>query len=375
MKKITALVIALIMALTLGTTALATSVTEGGEDAAGTSAAHVVALKKSLKLTDTTTGIALYAPEISFQYTLNAEALTADELGYNTKSGDAGDLNKDYMTNGKSIEEAGIKVRDGLTETGAPAVSIAAPAILSFSSTDVLPAEMNTGNEGDNLIVKMLGINISAGTVPGIYRFRITESLAEGSKSREEAGVTHNENYAQVRYLDVYVTYDEADQLEVSNAVLFRYENGSATKTEGWTSANDPEMYETVDVTVKKTITGNLADKNHEFPFSFNVTDPATGSLYSYKDDDAEIIAGAAFGTQVNEAYLSSVLGLENGSTFTIYGLPKNAAVKSTVTVSEKNDTPDTYTYETVPDFRGRSFEKTVPLVIPLEEYLATRKQ
>ena len=105
------------------------------------------------------------------------------------------------------------------------------------------------------------------------------------------------------------------------------------------------------------------------------MTDPATGSLYSYKDDDAEIIAGAAFGTQVNEAYLSSVLGLENGSTFTIYGLPKNAAVKSTVTVSEKNDTPDTYTYETVPDFRGRSFEKTVPLVIPLEEYLATRKQ
>ena len=35
----------------------------------------------------------------------------------------------------------------------------------------------------------------------------------------------------------------------------------------------------------------------------------------------------------------------------------------------------DTYTYETVPDFRGRVFEKTVPLVIPLEEYLATRKQ
>ena len=35
----------------------------------------------------------------------------------------------------------------------------------------------------------------------------------------------------------------------------------------------------------------------------------------------------------------------------------------------------DTYTYETIPDFRGRSFEKTVPLVIPLEEYLATRER
>lgn len=43
--------------------------------------------------------------------------------------------------------------------------------------------------------------------------------------------------------------------------------------------------------------------------------------------------------------------------------------------ISGKYVMVDTYTYETVPDFRGRSFEKTVPLVIPLEEYLATRKQ
>ena len=43
--------------------------------------------------------------------------------------------------------------------------------------------------------------------------------------------------------------------------------------------------------------------------------------------------------------------------------------------ISGKYVMVDTYTYETVPDFRGRSFEKTVPLVIPLEEYLATRER
>ena len=43
--------------------------------------------------------------------------------------------------------------------------------------------------------------------------------------------------------------------------------------------------------------------------------------------------------------------------------------------ISGKYVMVDTYTYETVPDFRGRVFERTVPLVIPLEEYLATRKQ
>ncbi len=43
--------------------------------------------------------------------------------------------------------------------------------------------------------------------------------------------------------------------------------------------------------------------------------------------------------------------------------------------ISGKYVMVDTYTYETVPDFRGRVYEKTVPLVIPLEEYLATRNR
>ena len=43
--------------------------------------------------------------------------------------------------------------------------------------------------------------------------------------------------------------------------------------------------------------------------------------------------------------------------------------------ISGKYVMVDTYTYETVPDFRGRVFERTVPLVIPLEEYLATREK
>ena len=41
--------------------------------------------------------------------------------------------------------------------------------------------------------------------------------------------------------------------------------------------------------------------------------------------------------------------------------------------ISGKYVMVDTYTYETVPDHRGRVFEKTIPLVIPLEEYLANR--
>ena len=344
MKKLLAVLLAAIMVLAMSSTAFATI--EGGTDAAGTQAASVVAIKKSLRLTDSTTGIALYAPSITYQYSLNSDKLTPAELGYDTTAGDNGDLNEAYKTNEKSISDAGITVKDGLTADGRPTVTIASPGTIAFSNTDILAAADNTGEADKNLIVKNLGITTTAGTIPGIYRFKITESIATGSNSRATAGVTQSDNYVADRYLDVYVTYNSSDGLTVSNVVLFRKTDSATTKTEGWTTGSDLDKYETADVTITKNITGNMADRNHEFPFSFNVTDPETGSLYSYKDDDGDVVAGAAFGTAINTGY-ESIIALENGSSFKIYGLPKNATKKSTVTVSEKNDTYDTYTYTT----------------------------
>lgn len=346
MKKLVALILSIALVVTMCSCALA--VNEGGVDAAGTDAVHVTALKKSLELTDTTTAIALYAPEITYQYALNTTALTAAELGYDTTTGDASALNDDYRTHDDTISGAGITVRDGYTwsTTGGPTVAIASPGTISFTNADILAAANNTGDDGDNLIVKSLGITTTAGTVPGIYRFKVSESIATGSKTRAVAGITQSNPYIADRYLDVYVTYNASDELVISNVVLFRYADSNATKTEGWTSANDLDTYETVDVTVTKHITGNLADKNHEFPFSFNVSDPNTGSLYSYMDDNHEIVAGAAFGTSVNTAYGDAV-ALKDGASFVIYGLPKNATGSSTVTVSEENNTVDMYTYQT----------------------------
>ena len=351
MKKLVALLLSIVMILGVTGVATASNITaeEVENTGAGASAAHVVALKKTLKLIDTKTGIVLYAPEITYQYTLNTAALTAEELGYNTVAGDDGALNEAYKTDAKSISEAGITVKDGATADGKPTVTIADPGTISFSNEDTVAADKNTGNDGDNLIVKSLGITTAAGSVPGIYRFKITESIASGSKTKAVAGVTESDSYTEDRFLDVYVTYNEAGtDLEVSNVVLFRYDSEEKTtiKTEGWTSSNDLDTYETVDVTVTKNITGNLADKNHEFPFSFNVTDPATGSLYSYMDDNHAIVAGAAFGQAVNVSYGDAV-ALANGKSFVIYGVPKNSDTKSTVTVSEKNDTLDNYTCTT----------------------------
>ena len=94
LKKIGALLLAVMMLVSLCAVAGAT----GEEDVnnIGAAAANIVSIQKTLKLTDTTDGIALYAPAITYQYDLNTAALTESELGYDTKAGKDGNLNADY---------------------------------------------------------------------------------------------------------------------------------------------------------------------------------------------------------------------------------------------------------------------------------------
>ena len=321
LKKISAIVFALILVLSM--CSLAFAATEGGTDAA-----MAVELKKSLKLKDTSSGIDLYAPEISYNYAVNTTALSAEELSYDASEG--------------AVDAAGIVVKDGATAEGRPSVILGQNSI-SFSAADTIAAENNT--EGSGLIVKEVSISTEPGTIAGIYRFRISETVEEGA--RETAGITHSEDYVSLRYLDVYIGYtNESMELSVKNVVLFRADGTAVTKTEGWTSANDLDTYETVDVMVTKTVTGSLADRTHYFPFAFELSDPQNGSRYSYKAGKADIVSGAEFGTAVNSGYGSATV-LKHKETLIIYGVPKNTAVKCTLSVSEKNDTVDIYSYKT----------------------------
>ena len=231
LKKISAIVFALILVLSM--CSLAFAATEGGTDAA-----MAVVFKKSLKLKDTSSGIDLYAPEISYNYAVNTTALSAEELSYDASEG--------------AVDAAGIVVKDGATAEGRPSVILGQNSI-SFSAADTIAAENNT--EGSGLIVKEVSISTEPGTIAGIYRFRISETVEEGA--RETAGITHSEDYVSLRYLDVYIGYtNESMELSVKNVVLFRADGTAVTKTDGWTSANDLDTYETVDVMVTKTVTG-----------------------------------------------------------------------------------------------------------------------
>jgi len=324
------------------------------EGTTGDTYTTISSFQKTLKLKDTSANINLYAPSMTYNYAVNSTALTSAELAYDTVSGNDGSLNNQYKTSPDSLANLGIVVKDGATATGKPTLTLSANSI-TFSNTDVILAENNS--DGSGLITKAVSLNATAGTVAGVYRFKVSESV--DANARETAGITTTSTYVADRYVDVYVGYDTSTPpaLVVTNVIMFAYDaTNGATKSEGWTTSssvdgsNDNDYgydtYETVNVTVTKNIVGTFADKNHEFPFSFNVTNPGNGSLYSYKDNSQNAVYGASFATAVNTTYTSSV-ALADGDTLTIYGVPKNTTTKCTVTVSEKNDTVDTYTYQT----------------------------
>ena len=349
-KRIASLALGLVLALALAAPALAAETASGTEDSKS-QAIHEVVFKKTMKLHDTTeSGITLYAPAITYLYTLSAAA--GDELKIDTTVGTAGDLNAAYQTkDNKLLSMVTVKAGDA---TGAPTVTIGDPgantATIAFANTDTVAAAEHA------YITKDLKINVTAkaladGGIAGVYRYKIVESINSGSKTRAEAGIT-NSSYSETRYIDVYVGYDTAGTaLEINNVVMFKSTTDAVTKTEGWTSTSDLDTYETVDVTVTKTVTGDFGDKTHNFPFAFTVADAETGSLYSYKTTDKELQSGQTFGTAVNEANYNSDVSLSNGDTLVIYGIPVNATKKSTVTVSEKNDTYDVYTYKATGSF------------------------
>ena len=199
-----------------------------------------------------------------------------------------------------------------------------------FSNSD-----SGTETSGHYDVTKNVTINATAGTVTGIYRYKITESLASGSNTKAAAGITPSADYVATRYLDVYVT-NVSGTPAVTNVVLFRHTNNADTKVQGWTDSNDLDTYETVDVTIKKEITGALADTTHNFPFAFEAT-ASNGSKVSYGKSTSSLTA-LEFGTKANTT-------LTNNETIVIYGVPK--ASIATVTATETNDTSDTYTVST----------------------------
>ena len=165
---------------------------------------------------------------------------------------------------------------------------------------------------------------------PGIYRYAIT---SDNTAAVYNAGVTPSgAANRDDRFLDVYIKNGETSgTIEVYGFVLL-------TANQSVTSSDNPSVksngfetddYYTIDVQLKKVITGNAANKTHQFPFSITVSNNSLS--YSYAKGDA---------TLANDGSISALSTmLADTEVFHIKGLNP----KATVTYVETNDTPDTY--------------------------------
>ena len=168
------------------------------------------------------------------------------------------------------------------------------------------------------------------GTTPGIYRYSITEAA---SVTPETVGV-HDTNNAEGRYLDVYIVRNANDQLEVGGYVV--HDGTTEAGAPASKRSFDDSTFPTYNITLSKTVSGNMGDRAHQFGFAGTIVDNAR-SFYAKKETApsaaaTDKIAGAAAGSAVSTT-------LCHQETYYISGLTDQA----TVTYTETNDTSDVY--------------------------------
>lgn len=325
MKKIGALVLALVMVLAMNVNAFAATVLPAGGKV--TTGDTELTIKKEIAFfaPDTTE---INYPAISYTYTI---APATDAAGTIT----------DSAGNTATVK---VGVTDGVV-MGTDNKAVFVAGSVAASTTGAL--------KEDSFAVSVVLAKFSSA---GIYRYQLTEACDNdmAKLGYVEATGTNNEK----RYLDVYIG-NGASGLEVKGYVLFYNASGNKTidssddesfKTEGFVHeggdsnyTNDlyVDKYSAYNVTITKEVTGTMGDKNNPFPFSVEITGAPVNSTILINVDGANatspILSLAALDN--GEVAMAQIAALKDGQSVTIKGIPVGAKVS----IKEKNNTADAY--------------------------------
>lgn len=374
MKKIGALLLAIMMIAVVGL-AYATDADDTYTGSGNDNADNFAGLDATPQTIPITKGIVffnvngsdVYEPNVTFSYEVAPDTAVAED-GSTATVTDDGSLNNNIPV----VRNVYPGPAGGVDGTS---ISFAA------NTTNGTHTAAAAGTEVEK--TANLTLDISKFKRPGIYRYIITESVtspsagANDSAKLQAAGLTARDaNYDNTRYLDVYIR-NGSSGLEMYGAVIFKTTKASGDegkdsittttkKTTGFepnptgddsiTYANDPNVdkYYTYDFTVKKTVSGSMADKNHEFPFYVTVSNSISGAMFTYTADNAESFTSAnnasgavtlsAANFSIGSDALTSNLTLKNNDFIKLVGLPSSQATELAVVVKEFNDTYDQYT-------------------------------
>ncbi len=347
MKKLTALLLALIMVLAMNVSALAanTQTSTKNADNGIASTDNTIEIAKELVFKNAEGG-AVREPNITYTYTMtsvNPGTATVTDANGISATVKAGVMAAVTNTDGKAT----VTFADTATQTA----SVAGAAVSKSAAFTFDPTEF---------------------TQPGIYRYKITEST---SVPKATVGIEQSTAFDSNRYLDVYVKWNSTrTALEIYGYVL--YKNGTAGGTEtishtiqetidekstgfvdvpetipvdpsdpsaGTTTVQSGDVYETENLYIHKTTTGDMADQNNQFPITVDLTAP-TGVTANVKLD---VVPGTG---AVNNTATDGV-GLYVTSWDDITGTVKdqtviaikNIPVGASVSITESNNTADSY--------------------------------
>lgn len=330
MKKFGALLLALVLVLSLSAPAFAddTTLTNGVAGTnAGTALSKSVQIEKELVVYNQDE-VTVAAPQITYTYTLTQGS--ADML----------------ITDSDNVK--------ALTKAG-PLPSVTTATVV-YNNEDINAAAAGESNK-KTFSFDFSSVNFEAA---GVYRYVITETT---DVEKAAAGITEG-SISNVRYLDVYVrdAKDNESGRQIYGYVLFSENNPingmadatentvtNAVKTTGFVASNGPDgttqltadQYYTFNVTVSKTLVGDAAKNNNQFPFTVVLTAGGITQNVLLK----KAVTGTATQADLTAGTLSQTLEptiAHNGSVKYI-GIPCG----TTVQVSETNNVVGT-TYASV---------------------------
>ena len=237
-----------------------------------------------------------------------------------------------------SDENGGTSVTDAENRTGTVHEGPANGVSLATSTVSFpVGTPLNASSAGtDNTKFFTAAADLTKFTAPGIYRYKISETLTPHDPT--SVGVTDTGD--RDRYLDIYIENGPSG-LKVAGYTLHdKYNNKTDGFNGGSTGSGQPftgaAQFETKNILLENEVTGNMGDKNNQFPFAGTVKDNGR-SFYAKKGeapnaDPSNQAAGSASGTALSTA-------LAHGEKYYISGLSSAAILDFT----ETNNTPDTY--------------------------------
>lgn len=355
MKKIGALVLALVMVLAMSSTAFAaTGLGDGtGTDGLGeqgvfttkdtpTSQSKTLVLEKEIKVYNVDEAT-IKAPTISYTYTIAAATVPSGAtITDSDKSG--------------TIHDTGVTVTVPV-KAGVGTPTIANSGVVAWAATE----DVSAGTDGVKN-VKDISIDFSSVvfTGPGVYRYELTEALTSGY-AYNTSGVTETTAPAagaHTRFIDVYVKpaagytdgthntdwdiygytcfYNNATTITEANKAT------AAAKTTGFVDGNSTDgttttafladQYYTFNLTISKTVVNDgYGAATVNFPFTVLFTN-GTVSAGTIVTNGATAPTGTDFthNTSVNltTGNLKGVATLKSGQQIKYVGIPNGTSVE-----------------------------------------------